>query len=284
MDGTTRLENRMAVFTDLDGTLLDHEDYSFAAARPALERLRNRGIPLIFTTSKTRREIESLRDLLGFHDPFISENGGGVFFPASDAPWVPGGIISPPHVFVRLGKPYGEIRRFMKTLDPSYGVRGFGDMEATEISRLTDLSHDEALRAAAREFTEPFLLEREESLPEIEDRAALEGLRVTRGGRFHHLIGANQDKGKAVRLVTEILGKKFGKRPLTVGLGDSPNDFPMLESVDMPVLIPHPDGQYEPFPGPDVIRAPHPGSRGWNAAMEKILDRYTGTGPDGADG
>ncbi len=284
MDGTTRLENRMAVFTDLDGTLLDHEDYSFAAARPALERLRNRGIPLIFTTSKTRREIESLRDLLGFHDPFISENGGGVFFPASDAPWVPGGIISPPHVFVRLGKPYGEIRRFMKTLDPSYGVRGFGDMEATEISRLTDLSHDEALRAAAREFTEPFLLEREESLPEIEDRAALEGLRVTRGGRFHHLIGANQDKGKAVRLVTEILGKKFGKRPLTVGLGDSPNDFPMLESVDMPVLIPHPDGQYEPFSGPDVIRAPHPGSRGWNAAMEKILDRYTGTGPDGADG
>ncbi|HOP36055.1 MAG TPA: mannosyl-3-phosphoglycerate phosphatase, partial [Syntrophales bacterium] len=163
-------------------------------------------------------------------------------------------------------------------------VRGFGDMEATEISRLTDLSHDEALRAAAREFTEPFLLEREESLPEIEDRAALEGLRVTRGGRFHHLIGANQDKGNAVRLVTEILGKKFGKRPLTVGLGDSPNDFPMLESVDMPVLIPHPDGQYEPFSGPDVIRAPHPGSRGWNAAMEKILDRYTGTGPDGADG
>jgi len=284
MDEKNRLENRMAVFTDLDGTLLDHEDYSFAAARPALERLRQRGIPLIFTTSKTRREIESLRDLLGFHDPFISENGGGVFFPASYAPWVPEGIILPSHVFVRLGKPYGEIRRFTKTLDPSYGVRGFGDMEATEISRLTDLSPDEARRAAAREFTEPFLLEREEALPEIEARAALEGLQVTRGGRFHHLIGASQDKGKAVRLVTEILERKFGKRPLTVGLGDSPNDFPMLESVDIPVLIPHPDGQYEPFSGPGVIRAPHPGSRGWNAAMEKILDRYTGTGSDRAEG
>jgi len=284
MDGTKRLENRMAVFTDLDGTLLDHEDYSFAAARPALEKLRKRGIPLIFTTSKTRREIESLRDLLGFHDPFISENGGGGFFPASYAPWVPEGILFPPHVLVRLGKPYGEIRRFMKTLDPSHGVRGFGDMEATEISRLTGLSPDEARRAAAREFTEPFILERKESLPEIEDRAAPEGLQVTRGGRFHHLIGSIQDKGTAVRLVTEILGRKFGKRPLTVGLGDSPNDFPMLESVDIPVLIPHPDGQYEPFPGPGVIRAPHPGSRGWNAAMEKVLDRYTGPGLDGAEG
>ncbi len=28
------------IFTDLDGTLLDHETYSWEAAQPAIERLR----------------------------------------------------------------------------------------------------------------------------------------------------------------------------------------------------------------------------------------------------
>ena len=34
-----------AVFTDLDGSLLDHHTYSFESARPALERIREQRIP-----------------------------------------------------------------------------------------------------------------------------------------------------------------------------------------------------------------------------------------------
>lgn len=274
MNTMKRKEERLAVFTDLDGTLLDHEDYSFAGARPALERLRRRGIPLVFTTSKTRREIEALRELMGFHDPFISENGGGIFFPVHDAPWVSEGTPYPPYILVRLGKPYREIRRFLEVHGRSFGVRGFGDMTVEEIARLTGLSGEEAQEAAKREFTEPFLLEDAALLPEIMGMAAREGLQITRGGRFHHLIGAGQDKGKAVRLVTEVLGRKFGERPMTIGFGDSPNDFPMLETVDIPVLIPHPDGRHESFFRLELIRAPFPGSRGWNAVMEKLLDQY----------
>jgi mannosyl-3-phosphoglycerate phosphatase len=40
------------VFTDLDGTLLDHETYSWEAARPALERLELSGILWILVTRK----------------------------------------------------------------------------------------------------------------------------------------------------------------------------------------------------------------------------------------
>jgi len=271
MNTMKRREERLAVFTDLDGTLLDHGDYSFAGAKNSLERLRRRGIPLVFTTSKTRREIESLRDLLGFHDPFISENGGGVFFPARDAPWVSGGEPSPPYVLVRFGRPYHEIRRFLEVHGRSLGIRGFGDMTVEEIARLTGLPGEAAKQAAEREFTEPFLLEDERALPEIEVLAAREGLQITRGGRFFHLIGADQDKGKAVRLTTEVLGRKFGEKPLTIGFGDSPNDFPMLEAVDRPVLIPRPDGRHESFYRPGLIRAPFPGSRGWSAVMERLL-------------
>lgn len=33
------------VFTDLDGTLLDHDTYSWEAARPALDRLKRQQVP-----------------------------------------------------------------------------------------------------------------------------------------------------------------------------------------------------------------------------------------------
>ncbi|MDO8862561.1 HAD hydrolase family protein [Haliea sp. E1-2-M8] len=71
----------LLVFSDLDGSLLDHRDYSFRAALPGLEALREREIPLIFCSSKTRAEIEPLRARLDNRDPFIVENGAAVFIP-----------------------------------------------------------------------------------------------------------------------------------------------------------------------------------------------------------
>ena len=49
------------VFSDLDGTLLDHSTYSWKAAAPALAALRDRGIPLILASSKTSAEIAESR-------------------------------------------------------------------------------------------------------------------------------------------------------------------------------------------------------------------------------
>ena len=69
------------VVSDLDGTLLDHETYSFDAARPALARLRQADVPLVLCTSKTRAEVESIRRSLDNEHPFIVENGGAVVIP-----------------------------------------------------------------------------------------------------------------------------------------------------------------------------------------------------------
>lgn len=72
---------KLIVFTDLDGTLLDRETYSFEQALPALEVIQQKGIPLILSSSKTRAEIEIYRRELGYDHPFISENGGAIFIP-----------------------------------------------------------------------------------------------------------------------------------------------------------------------------------------------------------
>ena len=73
------MTRRMIVFSDLDGTLLDHETYSFEPARPALDRLKREGHVLVLASSKTAAEIAPLRDAMGFsHCPAIVENGAGI--------------------------------------------------------------------------------------------------------------------------------------------------------------------------------------------------------------
>ena len=82
------------VFTDLDGSLLDHHSYSFDAARSTLERLDELGIPVIPVTSKTRAEIKQIRDALGNKHPFVAENGAAVFIPRSYFPEPPEGTLA----------------------------------------------------------------------------------------------------------------------------------------------------------------------------------------------
>lgn len=50
----------LLIFTDLDGSRLDHTDYSYEGALPALDRIARVGWPLVFVTSKTRVEVEPL--------------------------------------------------------------------------------------------------------------------------------------------------------------------------------------------------------------------------------
>ena len=67
---------KLVIFSDLDGSLLNHSDYSYSEARPALERVIRNQVPLIFVTSKTRPEVEVLHREMQIEEPFVVENGG----------------------------------------------------------------------------------------------------------------------------------------------------------------------------------------------------------------
>jgi mannosyl-3-phosphoglycerate phosphatase len=64
-----------------------------------------------------------------------------------------------------------------------------------------------------------------------------------------------------------------GRRPFTVGLGDAANDLSFLRIVDRPIVIPRPNGLDPALSSalPHAERAPHPGPRGWNAAILALL-------------
>lgn len=264
----------LLIFTDLDGTLLDHDSYSFDAAQAALELLRLHQASLIFTTSKTRFEIERLQSAVKICEPFISENGAAIFFPDGYRNFRMNiGFRSPPYTVIHTGGvTYSEIRRFVYAVKKRFKLKGFGDLSIKEIVLYTGLTQEQAAMAKMREFTESFLVDEESKLDELAVIAASQGFKITVGGRFSHLIGIRQDKDRAVRLCAEIFDQNTDGGIVTVGLGDSANDIPMLKSVDIPILLPRDDGTYEDIDFPKIIRADRPGSRGWNHAILNVFN------------
>ena len=72
---------KLLIFTDLDGTLLDHYTYLWEDAIPALEKLFLFDIPVILCTSKTKDESVYFRGQIGLDHPFIVENGAAIYSP-----------------------------------------------------------------------------------------------------------------------------------------------------------------------------------------------------------
>jgi mannosyl-3-phosphoglycerate phosphatase len=263
----------LLIFSDLDGTLLDHATYSFDAALPSLHRLREIGVPVVLCTSKTRAETEPIRKALGNEHPFVVENGGGVFIPVGYFPFpIDGAEPADDYWLIRLGEPYGELVAALSSASSVSGVPvwGFANMTPEEVALTTGLSVDASRRARAREFDEPFMILRPGRAHELVAAIERQGKRWTQGGRFHHILGQN-DKAAAIRRLTSLYCRLLGSVQ-TVGLGDAPNDADFLNAVDVPIVIPSPqlDRLRSLVPRARVARLDGPA--GWNDAVSLLLD------------
>jgi len=265
----------LIIFTDLDGTLLDSGTYSYQQAVPVLTTLKDNQVPVIPVTSKTRLEVETLRQSLQLNDPFIVENGSGIFVPLDynhitlpkSNQW--GGY----HLH-RLGCTYAEARLGLEKIATALNepLRGFGDMSEAEICHLTGLSSDEAKQAKAREFTEPFVTPKKVTPERLNEIVQDLGYRIVVGDRFCHLIGAGVGKGKAVQwLVDSYQSARPDAKITTLGLGNSPNDLEMLEVVDSSVIVPGNKGIHPGLSGKGWQVAPAPGSQGWAEVVRGVV-------------
>lgn len=269
----------------MDGTLLDQATYRWEAAEPALRLCGLLKVPLVLVSSKTRGEIDLIRKDMGIFDPFVSENGGGIFFPVEGSPEAPPGTVLAEGIRKwSLGSAYEFLVKCLREIRDETGldIRGFSDMPLEKISHLTGLDPETSRLAAEREYDEPFIVEKQRSEDKGILQAAAErrGLSVTSGGRFFHLQGKN-DKGVAVGKV--ISWYEADHAPVfSVALGDSPNDFTMLKEVDQPVLVrsalSYPEIQEE-IEGLRVTR--ETGPKGWNSAVLDILNKTVKGGISG---
>lgn len=147
------------IFTDLDGTLLDHDTYSYRAAAEAISLVRKQRIPLVICTSKTRAEIEFYRQKLKNRHPFISENGGAIFIPKRyfNFKFKYDKTVGDYHV-IQLGTDYPTLIRALKNIQKEHPLKLFYDMTPAELAKDTGLSLQQAKLAKQREFDEAFTI------------------------------------------------------------------------------------------------------------------------------
>ncbi len=255
------------IFTDLDGTLLDHHSYSFSAAKPALSQLNQRGIPVILNSSKTLAEIAQIADDLNLDTPQIAENGSIIYYPKEK-------------ITLTLGANYKTICSVLDDIrqEYSYSFSGFHDWNAEEIVACTGLELEAAQNASQRQGSEPLLWTDDEAfLEDFRKHLHKHLLELKRGGRFWHVMGQT-DKVEAMRFIQKKHKKESGSNPFIIALGDSANDKDMLTAANIAIIVKNPKGT--PFTI-DSVNCPTPhhlikttleGPAGWNEAITHLLN------------
>jgi mannosyl-3-phosphoglycerate phosphatase len=266
--------SKCVVFTDLDGTLLEEDTYAFDKTLPYLEGLKNKGVPIVFCSAKTRAEQEVYRQRSGIRDPFVVENGNAVFIEEDYFDFrFPYDQEREGYLLLEYGISYDRIREALQKVRSVIGVnfKGYGDMNAAEVASATGLEIEEAGRAKRREYEETITTQLEAfDVEKLQQALQSQGLRFTRGGRFFS-VSAHTDKGRAVQALSMLYRRTYGSI-LTIGIGDSWNDVSMLSMVDIAFLVQKPGETWEEIDLDRAIRVEGVGPYGWVNIAKYLLD------------
>lgn len=264
------------VFSDLDGSLLDHHDYSFSAALPMLNTLEELGIPLILASSKTRAEILELRTALDNTHPFIVENGAGIFIPINYFCEQPADTTRQGDYWVHeMAPPRSQWLKLLGKLSLEFPNEfdSFHSAGIDGISEMTGLSRSAAQAANDRCYSEPvrWLGSAQREALFIE-RLQKGGATAFRGGRFLSVSG-NCDKGQALRWLRSCYQHSNSLDYVTdLAIGDSENDCPMLEAAGSALLIRSPVHDFPALAtSVSVIRTQQYGPAGWAVGVAQWL-------------
>lgn len=271
------------VSTDLDGTLLDHDTYSWSAALPAIAALQERQIPIVFNTSKTFDEARQLQRNIGIQGPLIVENGSALFLPNSFVERIP---VSAASVYdeewrvIEFGAEKSNIHTFIQEQRLLLGsvLEGYSDWSLEKICEMTGLSLEDAKLSACKKYSEPFIWSgSEQDFTTFSKNAHAANFRILKGGRFFHLQGMT-DKGKPLLWLRNTLTKIMeasapnNERVKIIALGDNFNDVQMLNVADYPICVKSPVSDYPKLnTSAKIIYTSSYGPEGWNAALSEMF-------------
>jgi mannosyl-3-phosphoglycerate phosphatase family protein len=291
------------VFTDIDGTLVDINTAEYGKETDKLIRLiKERNIPLILTSAKTRLEQNKIREDLGLSDPFIVENGGAIVIPKGYFPDYALRDIKYPlretqetrneardvnhEIVVELGKPAHYIRAKLSDIRKKYSInfRGVADISIEKLSNLALISREQAKRMAQRNYGETILQIQSEDIARFIKYVQEDGMKVIHGGRFFD-VTVGTDKGIAVGILKKLFKDKFHNNVTFFGIGDSTNDIPMLNLMDIPILVQRQDSSWvddgeikmknavdsSRISSNKLIKVEGIGPNGWENAIHKII-------------
>ncbi len=243
------------IFTDLDGSLLDHHSYSFAPAVPLLAELETLSVPVIPITSKTFTEVMMLRHQLDNRHPFIVENGAALYVPRryfkvqpehallENGFWVLRNVPRRAKWQQLLAERVADFSGEFETFDSVYAASG-----AAGVAAITGLEMPAAEMANQREHSEPVhWLGSPQRKQSFIYRLQEAGATVLQGGRFLN-VGGDVDKGRAMLQLRDLY-LADASPPATnhqesnnshceiLAIGDSNNDVAMLEVASSALVI-----------------------------------------------
>ncbi len=253
------------VVSDVDGTLMDHS-YDLNPAKQTIKLLQELSIPVILCTSKTAAEVKVIRKELNLNDPYIVENGAAIY--GESLKKVNGEII--------LGEKYEILENILISIsnEINYDLQPLNNISDQEAMELTGLKGHSLKLMRDRHWSMPFLNPPEIKEEEIKLCCKKFNVEIFRGNRMSHMLSINSNKGKAIKAL-----KKYSNNPniKIIGLGDSPNDLPLLLNSDYKIVIPSPGGPnlklLEKIKDYKFTLASEPNGYGWKSEINKLIKK-----------
>ncbi len=233
------------VFTDLDSSFLSKSNFSFGNNLNMTKQLFEEGHFVIFNSSKTFIELKNFSRDQSLDLPFICENGGGIYSPKTyfkDSKKKKDGY----SVIFETKNIENKISSLKEEIIEIYGkyLTFFKDLDDANKKKLSGLSSKGIKLALDREFTELILWQsNDENLFKFKEYLDLHDLKIIKGGRFHH-ISNNINKGISMNKLVNQYKKYYSNKDfITIAIGDSDNDFEMLNYADYPCIVKSSDNQ-----------------------------------------
>ena len=246
---------RIALFSDVDGTLLDASD-RLAITTDDVARLAPNA-ELILASSRTLVELGDIQRRLGIVAPLVAENGAVVSFP----PRWRGSDTARREVLI-LGHSEEQIRPRVQRCALRTGVEIIEQRDLLpQGARALQRGYSLCIRNWAGDDADRFL-----------DALRRDKLQATRSGTWI-TITSGADKGTGVRAVLKHARKLGARFEWSVAIGNEANDQPLLAATNVRFAIRNPRrGHHADLLGiPDVTPLASSGARAWRVALAKIL-------------
>ena len=256
---------KVAIFTDLDGSLLHRDTFKFDPIKDYIVSLVDRGIIIIPNSSKTDKEIEKFNEELGVKIPYISENGSSIQGLNLINTNFPNKIV--------LSREKEELIKIFNDKVPEQlkdKCVQISKINKKEQEKIFGQKNGDLKNALNRKYTLPFLFkgDKTEKNKLIKILNSL-SLTLQEGGRIINLCD-NINKVKSMKKVIKILRKTENKIK-SIAVGDNYNDLDMLKSCDIPCLVFNDKFKLDQINIDNLIFSNKPSPEGWADVIKKAL-------------
>ena len=255
----------LIIFTDLDGSLLNRDNFKFDKIKDYIKSLINEGIIIIPNTSKTEKEIEEFIKELGSNLPYISENGSSIHRLNLINTNFPNKIV--------LSRDKQELIEIFNSKVPESlkaKCKFISKMNSKQQNKILGLQDDQLKNALNRKYTIPFLFEGDKKEKNrLFNILKSSSLTMQEGGRVLNL-GDNTDKVKSMNQVLKIY-KKVESKIKVIAVGDNYNDLDMLKNCDIPCLVFNDQFKQDQINIDNLIVSNKPSPEGWADVIKTAL-------------